>query len=285
MLHGSTHTRRVALALTAMLTAAVLLAPGLSMSSPATAQGGTVKLEWLGWSFFRLTSPSGKVVLINPYITGNADAAVSVDDINQADLILVADAHRDEIGDTVAIAQKTGAKVYGPSRVTRWLVEAQGLPAAQNVGGNQGDRYRGVEGITVRNVLSIHDNSFGAPTPTLTYGGISSGFYVTFENDWTVYFSGSSATSSDQALWAQMWKPDAIIFHMSGTHDPADVAMSIKLTASDNPNLQVAMPHHHRVSPNAGDTSIAEVDAALSSMRVSMPITNQVRSQVYEFTK
>lgn len=277
--------RSLALSVTALLATLALLLPSVTDSPPVAAQGGTVKVEWLGWSFFRFTAPNGKVVLTNPFITGNADAAVSVDDINQADLILVADAHRDEVGDTVPIAMKTGAKVYGPGRVVRHMVETQGLPAAQNVGGNQGDRYRGVDGITIRNVLSVHDNSFGAPTPTLTYGGVSSGFYITFDNNWTVYFSGSSATSADQGLWAQMWKPDAIIFHMSGAHDPADVAMSIKLATTGNPNLSVAMPHHHRVSPNAGDTSIAEVEASLAEMGVSVPITNQVRSQVYEFTK
>ena len=249
----------------------------------AVAQGGTVRVEWLGWSFFRFTSPNGKVILTNPYITGNADAAVSVDDVTRADLILVADGHTDEVGDALPIAQRTGALVHGPSRLVRWLV-GEGLPEAQARGGNQGDRLV-LDGITVRQVWSVHDNSLQRPTPTVTYGGPASGFYITFEDGWTVYFSGSSAATADQGIWGAMYKPDAIIFHMSVTKEPLDAAMSIKLTATDNPNLRTLMPHHHRVNPPAGATSIADVQAGLAGMGVDIPITNQVRSQVYEFTK
>src|SRR3990167_7123278 len=70
----------------------------------AHAQAPSVKMEWFGWSFFRFTSPKGKVILTNPFITGNADAAVKVEDVTRADLILIPNGHRDEIGDTVAIA-------------------------------------------------------------------------------------------------------------------------------------------------------------------------------------
>ncbi|MBI3007555.1 MAG: hypothetical protein HYY53_04550, partial [candidate division NC10 bacterium] len=64
----------------------------------AQAQSGTVKLEWLSWSFFRFTSPNGKVILTNPFMAGNPDAKVTLSDITRADLILVPDGHRDEIG-------------------------------------------------------------------------------------------------------------------------------------------------------------------------------------------
>ena len=272
----------------ALLAGALAMLAWLGTTPPASApvasaQGGTVQVEWLGWSFFRFTSPNGKVILTNPYITGNADAAVSVDDVTQADLILVADGHGDEVGDALPIAQRTGALVYGPSRVVRWLV-GEGLPEAQARGGNQGDRLI-LDGITVRQVWSVHDNSLQRPTPSLTYGGPASGFYITFENGWTVYFSGSSAATADQGIWGQIYKPDAMIFHMSVTKEPLDAAASIKLTATDNPNLKTVMPHHHRVSPPTGATSVEDVQAGLASMGVNIPITNQARSQVYQFSK
>lgn len=272
----------------ALLVGALAMLASLGTTPPtsvpaASAQGGVVQVEWLGWSFFRFTSPNGKVILTNPYITGNADAAVSIDDVTRADLILVADGHGDEVGDALPIAQRTGALVHGPGRVVRWLV-GEGLPEGQARGGNQGDRLI-LDGITVRQVWSVHDNSLQRPTPTLTYGGPASGFYITFENGWTVYFSGSSAATADQGIWGEIYKPDAMIFHMSVTKEPLDAAASIKLTATDNPNLRTLMPHHHRVTPPAGATSVEDVQAGLSSMGVDIPITNQERSQVYQFSK
>jgi L-ascorbate metabolism protein UlaG (beta-lactamase superfamily) len=253
---------------------------------PARAQGGTVTLEWLGWSFFRFTSPNGKVILTNPFIVGNPDAAVSLDDMTQADLILVPNAHGDEVGSTVAIAQKTGARTFQPFELGTFFMQ-QGLPAAQVVRSNPGNRLVW-EGITIRMVNSVHGSGSGTGVNTEvvpSYGGPAAGFYITFENGWTVYFTGSSAATQDQALWGSMYKPDAMIFHMGGGTEPMDVAMAIKLTMTDNPNLSTLMPHHHRLDPPPGATTVGEVQAALGAMGISIPITDQVRGQVYEFTK
>jgi L-ascorbate metabolism protein UlaG (beta-lactamase superfamily) len=59
--------------------------------------------------FPKVLIPTGKIILTNPFVTGNADAAVKVEEITKADLILVPNGHRDEIGDTIALAKNTGA--------------------------------------------------------------------------------------------------------------------------------------------------------------------------------
>jgi hypothetical protein len=82
-----------------------------------------------------------------------------------------------------------------------------------------------------------------------------------------------------------MYKPDLMIFHMAGNHDAMDVAMTLKLMTTNNPNLKMAMPHHHRVQIPAGQTTIADVQAAMAQLGVSVPITDQVRSQVYPLAK
>ena len=276
--------RWAVVALVPALALAVLMATLPAGQAPtAQAQGGTVNVEWFGWSHFRLTSVNGKVILLNPWIEGNPDAAVSMDDIDRADLILVPNGHRDEVGNTVQLAQKTGARTWQPFELGDWFRE-QGVPQDQVVRSNPGGRMV-MDGIVVRMVNSVHGSGLPAPTPTTPYGGPAAGFVITFENGWTVYFTGSSAATWDQALWAEMYKPDAMIFHMGNDKDPMDVAMSIRLTTYNNPNLNTLMPHHHRVDPPAGATTVADVQAALGSMGISIPITNQTRSQVYSFTK
>lgn len=276
--------RLAALALAPLLALTALFAlPMAPPPSAANAQGGTVTVEWFGWSHFRLTSVNGKIIHLNPFIEGNPDATVSVDDISQADLILPADGHGDEVGSTVAIAQKTGARVWAPFELGRWIRE-QGVPQPQVVSGNQGARMV-MDGIVVRTVNSIHGSSVNPPTSTTPYAGLAAGYVITFENGWTVYFTGSSAATQDQALWAELYKPDAMIFHMSGDHDPLDIAMTVRLMTTNNPNLTTLMPHHHRVDPPTGATTVADVQAAMAGMGVNIPITNQVRSQVYSFTK
>ena len=118
-----------------------------------------------------------------------------------------------------------------------------------------------------------------------TVGAPGAGFMVTFENGYTVYFMGSSAATQDMALWAELYKPEAMIFLMSGFTEPLDVGTAIKLVAGKSPNLKTLIPHHQRVAPPPGALTVAEVRATLDSMGIRIPITDPVRKQVYEFTK
>ena len=48
-----------------MLMAALIIGAAGPFASIAEAQMAPVKVEWLGWSFYRFTSPTGKVILTN----------------------------------------------------------------------------------------------------------------------------------------------------------------------------------------------------------------------------
>ncbi len=277
--------RRISLFLKVLI-ASLFIGQAALLSSAAQAQSGPVKVEWFGWSFFRFTSPNGKVILTNPYITGNPDAAVKLEEITKADLILVPDGHGDEIGDTVAIAKNTGARVVAVFELGTWFA-GKGVPEAQVLRRNPGSRLVW-EGITIRVVGSVHGSGSGRDTAMderPIYGGAAAGFMITFENGWTVYFPASSAATQDMALWAEAYKPDAMIFMMHPTWEPRDIGMAVKLVTTGNPNLKTLMPHHHRVTPPPGAPTVSDVRAVLDSMGIRIPITDPVRKQVYEFTK
>jgi len=255
-----------------------------SWAAPAAQPaGGSVTVEWFGWSHYRFTSPTGKVVLTNPF-TSNPDSPIKPEDIEKADLIVVADGHGDEVGSTVAIANQTGATVLAPGGVNSWLVE-QGIPRAQVPKGffQPGDRYTGLQGITVRSVESVHGSELSPPTAAVPYGGVAAGYFITFENGWTAYFSGSSAATAEQALWAQMYKPNLAIVHMGADTEPLDFAEQVKLLSTDNPNLKTVFPHHNRVAPPAGQTTVADVQSAMDSMGVRLKVTQPPLGQAVTF--
>ena len=66
-------------------------------------------VRYLGHSAFAIES-GGKTALIDPFLTGNPKAAATADEV-AADTILLTHGHADHIGDTVAIATRTGATV------------------------------------------------------------------------------------------------------------------------------------------------------------------------------
>ena len=269
-----------------LLSGLVAMAIGLTSAgsaAPAAQPAGTVTVEWFGWSHYRFTSPAGKVILTNPF-TSNPDSPIKPADIEKADLIVVADGHGDEVGSTVEIANLTGATVLAPGGVNSWLVE-QGIPRAQ-VPKNffqPGDRFTGLEGITVRSVESVHGSELSPPTAAVPYGGVAAGYFITFENGWTVYFSGSSAATAEQGMWGSMYKPNLAILHLGGDTEPIDFAEQVKMIKTDNPNLKTVFPHHNRVTPPAGATTVADVQAAMDKMTLGLQVTQPPLGQVVTF--
>ena len=73
-------------------------------------------------------------MLIDPFLTGNPKAAVSADEVS-ATTILLTHGHADHVGDTVAIAKRTGAPVVAITELAGELGE-EGLEVNDcNLGG------------------------------------------------------------------------------------------------------------------------------------------------------
>jgi len=68
-----------------------------------------MEIRFLGHAAFELTH-DGVTVLIDPWLTGNPKAAAGAEEL-AADAIVVTHGHGDHLGDTVAIAKRTGADV------------------------------------------------------------------------------------------------------------------------------------------------------------------------------
>ena len=93
-------------------------------------QNSDVKIEWLTWSFFRITTPGGKVILTNPWYT-NPDSSISLDDIPEADIILVPAGHPDEVGNDLEVVVKTCTTVVASHELINlvWKDEHEGFDA------------------------------------------------------------------------------------------------------------------------------------------------------------
>src|SRR5712675_1338528 len=88
----------------------------LLLAGAAHAQGKP-ELQWFAQSAFKLTTPGGKVIMIDPWLTGNPKTPPELKDLDKLgkiDLILVTHAHEDHLGDAVAIAKKNHATIWGP---------------------------------------------------------------------------------------------------------------------------------------------------------------------------
>jgi L-ascorbate metabolism protein UlaG (beta-lactamase superfamily) len=151
----------------------------------------SITVTWLGHSAFAVNI-DGHPTLFDPFLSGNPLAAARPEDV-EAELILLSHGHGDHVGDTVGIAQRTGAGVISNVEVCRWLQD-KGVQTThgQNSGGTGDYGF-----MTVKFTIAFHSSSM----PDGTYGGNPNGFVVTAKQSGRrLYYAGDTALFSDMAL-------------------------------------------------------------------------------------
>lgn len=199
-------------------------------AAPAAGSESGVSLTYYGHSVFALTK--GDVSLIfDPYLTGNPWKVATAGEID-ADYILVSHGHQDHLGDTVAIAKRTGATVVTTAELARALKEPGVNTHPMGIGGK-----RSFEFGYVRVTPALHGS--GVP------GGMAAGFIVNFYGV-TVYFAGDTALFSDMALLGKLEKIDYALLpigdnYTMGAQDAVEAVAMIKPGA--------VIPMHYNSNP------------------------------------
>ena len=106
------------------------------MTSRETNHGPT--FTWLGHAAVRCDLPSGEVVLIDPFLSGNPVCPPGGAEFDRLDLILVSHAHGDHMADVVPLAKRHGALVIASYDLCEWFA-TQGVErlSGMNLGGTQ----------------------------------------------------------------------------------------------------------------------------------------------------
>src|SRR4249920_3921439 len=105
----------------------------LALFAASTAHADTkTKVKWFGHAAFEIDLPSGKTILIDPWITNPANPT-GKEDVKtvKADLILVTHGHFDHIGDASDIAKRTKAKLVATFDLGNAIVGSMGFPKDQ----------------------------------------------------------------------------------------------------------------------------------------------------------
>ncbi len=148
------------------------------------------KLTWYGHATLGLEI-GAKHILVDPFFSGNPSATVSAEKVG-ADYILVTHGHGDHIGDTVAIAKRTGATVISNFEICNWL----GKQGVKNTHGQHlGGGFRHPFGY-LKLTLALH----GSALPDGTYGGNPAGFLLTTNDSKKIYLAGDTGLFGDMQL-------------------------------------------------------------------------------------
>lgn len=207
------------------------------------------RLCWLGHSCLLLES-DGRNVLIDPFLTGNPKAAKTAEQV-PADFILVSHGHGDHVGDTIPIAQRTGATVVCNYEISLWL-EAKGLKKVHGM--QHGGSFAFPFG-RVKLTLAFH----GSALPDGSNGGNPCGFLLTFNDGVRVYNAADTGLFGDMRLIGEEGIDLALLpIGDNYTMGPDDALRAVKLLQP-----RVVVPIHYDTFP------LIEQDAAAWARRVS----------------
>jgi L-ascorbate metabolism protein UlaG (beta-lactamase superfamily) len=188
-----------------------------------------MKITWIGHSALKLQG--SKTVFIDPFLSGNPVASMGLDNVSQADVVVVTHDHGDHLGDAHAICKKTGATLVSIFEIAEAAAQ-QGIKAeGMNVGGTVT-----VDGVAVSLVPAIH---------TAGLGGTATGTVVEMDGK-KVYHAGDTGLTMEMQLIGEMYQPDIGFLPIDGRFN-----MTPRLAAKGVELLKIpkVVPFHYDTFP------------------------------------
>jgi L-ascorbate metabolism protein UlaG (beta-lactamase superfamily) len=232
------------------------------------AEPGKTEVLWLGQAATRITTPGGKVIVIDPWLTTNPktpEAYKKLEALGKVDLILVTHGHGDHFGDVAALAKLTGAPVYGPAGLIQSAISLGILTPEQATRfGKSGTVMPIGAGIRVTATHAEHSSELAWRNPATGkdethVGGEPQGYIIEMENGFRIYHMGDTGLFGDMKLIAEYYHPDLIMIPIGGhfVMDPRDAAYATRNFLKP----KFAIPIHYGTTPQLKGTPAEYIKA------------------------
>ena len=228
------------------------------------------EIQWFGQSAVKITTPGGKVIMIDPFITKNPKTPADQKDLSKlgkVDLILVTHGHGDHVGDTVALAKMTGAKVALNADMGRTFATLGWVGYKQMVRFNKSGTVKPIgDGVTITMVQAEHSSEVSFKDAngkeSMHPGGDPSGYIIEREDGYKIYHAGDTGIFAEMKFIGEFYNPDLAMLPIGGhfTMDPAHAAYAVKNLLK----TKTVVPIHYGTFPPLKGTP-AQFKAALGN--------------------
>ncbi|MHB8930763.1 MAG: metal-dependent hydrolase [Melioribacteraceae bacterium] len=190
-----------------------------------------MKLKYFSHSAFQITTNSGKIILIDPFLDGNPTSVVKSKDVN-ADYIILTHAHGDHIGDSFSIAKRCDSLFICVNELANYCANKGFKAHNMHIGGGHNFDFG-----RVKFTIAHH----GSMTPDNQYAGEPSGVVLSIDGK-NIYHTGDTGLFYDMKLIGEMNSLDYMLLPI-GDNFTMGITDAVKAVELANP--KVAIPMHY----------------------------------------
>jgi L-ascorbate metabolism protein UlaG (beta-lactamase superfamily) len=194
-----------------------------------------MKLRYFSHSAFQITSNSGKIILIDPFLDGNPTSPVKSDSV-KADYIILTHAHGDHIGDSFKIAKRCNSLFICVNELANYCSENGFRAHNMHIGGAHNFEFG-----RVKFTIAHH----GTVTPDNKYAGVAAGVIITLDGK-NIYHTGDTGLFIDMKLIGEMHPIDYLLLPIG---DNFTMGLTDAVKAVELVNPKVAIPMHYKTWP------------------------------------
>jgi L-ascorbate metabolism protein UlaG (beta-lactamase superfamily) len=198
------------------------------------------KITWLGHASYKITTSSGQVILIDPWISGPT-CPEHLKKFDRVDLLLITHGHGDHFADVPSIIEQFQPKVTAIYETAAWLESKKAknvLPMSKGGTHTVGD-------VAVTMVHAFHSNSI-LDNGKYIYAGEPAGYIVRLPGGFSLYHAGDTDVFGDMRLIAELYKPELALLPIGNvfTMGPREAAHAVRLLG-----VRHVMPMHYATFP------------------------------------
>jgi L-ascorbate metabolism protein UlaG (beta-lactamase superfamily) len=204
------------------------------------------QIQLLGHATFKVTTPEGKIIIIDPWLIDNAFIPEHCRQQDHIDLMLITHGHDDHLDMKIkSIIEKTKPTIVA-NPICRWYLLEKGVDSKliepMNIGGTIS-----CHGIKITMVNALHLAHINEVEDKAIFPHSTVGFVIELSDGIKIYFAGDTGVFGDMQLIGEIYKPTIAVLPIGDryTMGPLEASHAVKLL-----NVKQVIPFHYGTYPS-----------------------------------